>query len=121
MNTNMRILLFFVLPIIAPLLYPPALLVGALPGVITAVVVFLAIGFLMWRGRSLALTFSIFLQGFNVIIRLMMFFSQSVARTSEGGARVDWPYLILSLLSIALSLWLLLRLDHNDVHAQMIG
>jgi hypothetical protein len=121
MKTNMRVLLFFVLPIIAPLLYPPALLLGALPAVAVAVVVLGLIGFLVWRGRSLALTFSIFLQGFNVIIRMMMFFSQSVARTSTGGALVDWPYLILALVSIGTSLWLLLRLDRMDVRAQMVS
>jgi hypothetical protein len=49
-----------------------------------------------------------------------MLFSQSVSRTSTGGATVHWPFLILSVLSIGLSLWLLLRLDRVDVRAQMI-
>jgi hypothetical protein len=121
MKTYTRVLLFFVLPLIAPLLYPPAVLLEALPALAVAVVVFGIMGALVWQGRSLALTFSIFLQGFNVIIRLMMFFSQSAERTAAGGVRVDWPYLILALLSIGISLWLLLRLDRMDVRAQMIS
>jgi hypothetical protein len=121
MKTYMRVLLFFVLPVIAPLLYPPDLILAALPGFITAAVIFVLIGVLLWQGRSLALSFSIFLQGFNVIIRLMMFFSTAVTRSGSGVFHVDVPYIVLSILSIGLSLWVLLRLDRVDVHAQMIS
>ena len=69
MNPVKRILLFFVLPFIAPMLFPPATLRGASIGIGIAALLFIMMGFLLWRGRSLALTFSIFLQGMNVIIR----------------------------------------------------
>ncbi len=121
MKTNQRVLLFFVLPLIAPLLYPPETLLAGLPVVAVAVAVFVFIGVLLWRGQRLALTFSIFLQGFNVISRLMMFFSNSVERTAEGGANVHWVYFVTALLSIGLSTWLLLRLDRADVHAAMVA
>ena len=121
MKTYLRVLLFFVLPLIAPLLYPLDTLLPALPAVVFAAVVFILIGVLLWRGRSLALTFSIFLQGFNVIIRLMMLLSTAVTRSGSGDLHVDVPYIVLSLLSIAISMWVLLRLDRMDVHAQMIS
>jgi hypothetical protein len=122
MKTYLRVLLFFVLPVIAPLLFPPEELLGMVPDVLLGTViagVALLIGFFIWRGYSLALTFSIFLQGFNVITRLMMFVSGAVDRSSAGAAVIHYPFIILSVLSIGVSLWLLLRLDRNDVHGQM--
>jgi hypothetical protein len=119
MKTYMRVLLYFVLPVIAPLLYPPSILLPALPVVAVVAVAFLLIGFLVWQGRSLALTFSIFVQGFNVIVRLMMFFSTAVTRIGTGPTQVDYWYIVFSVLSIGLSLWVMLRLDRNDVRGQM--
>ncbi len=118
MKTSQRVLLFFVLPLIGPLLYPPDTLLPGLAAVAVAVVVFIAIGVFLWQGKQLALTFSIFMQGFNVIVRLMMFFSTAVILVG-GKPKVDVLYIILSILSIALSMWVLLRLDRVDVHAQM--
>jgi len=122
MKTYMRVLLFFVLPVIAPLLFPPDHLLGMMPdvllGVATALVA-LVIGFFIWRGYGLALTFSIFLQGFNVITRLMMFFSTIVTLNSANQPQVDFLFMGVSVLSIGISLWVLLRLDRVDVHAQM--
>lgn len=124
MKTYLRVLLFFVLPVIAPLLFPPEELLGMVPDVLLGTVIALVallIGFFIWRGYSLALTFGIFLQGFNVITRLMMFLSGAVDRSSAGAAVVHYLFIILSVLSIGVSLWLLLRLDRNDVHGQMIA
>jgi hypothetical protein len=122
MKTYSRILLFFVLPVIAPLLFPPDKLLGVVPdvllGVMMAVVAFF-IGFFLWQGYSLALTFSIFLQGFNVITRLMMFFSTIVTLSSANQPQFDPLYTVTSVLSMGISLWVLLRLDRVDVHAQM--
>jgi hypothetical protein len=120
MKTPQRVLLFFILPLIGPLLYPPETLLPGLLAVVIAVVVFVAIGIFLWQGKQLALTFSIFLQGFNVIVRLLMFFSTSVTLVG-GKPTVDLLYIILSVLSISLSMWVLLRLDRMDIHAQMTG
>ena len=124
MKTYERVLLFFVLPVIAPLLFPPGELSGMVPDVLLGTViavVALLIGYFLWRGYSLALSFGIFLQGFNVITRMMMFLSGAVDRSSAGVALVHYPFIILSVVSIGVSLWLLLRLDRNDVHGQMIA
>ncbi len=121
MKTYTRALLFIVLPVIAPLLFPPSqfskvdpvLLGGATAGVA------LVIGVFLWQGYSLALTFSIFLQGFNVITRLMIFLSTAVTLNANRQPQVDFLFIGLSVLSIGISLWVLLRLDRVDVHAQM--
>ncbi len=121
MKTSQRVLLFFILPLLSPLIYPPDMLLGLLPVAGVAAVVFVLIGVLLWRGQSLALTFSILLQGFNVITRLMMFFSTAVERTGSGVITVQWVYLVTSLISIGLSVWLLLRLDRPDVRGTMVA
>jgi hypothetical protein len=85
--------------------------------VILAVVAlaYLGLGFLAYRGRAWALTLTIFSQGFNVIIRVMMFFSHAVAlRGDERIADVAW--IVTAILAIAMSTWFLLRLDRSDVH-----
>ncbi len=121
MKTYLRVLLFFVLPVIAPLLIPPSQFAEVEPvllPIVTAATA-LVMGFFLWRGYSLALTFSIFLQGFNVITRVMTFFSTAVTLNSGGAPAVDMLYIVLSVLSSGISLWILLRLDRGDVHAVM--
>lgn len=108
-------MLFFVLPILAGLMYPPATLAGGSFLLLIPVAAFIALGILILRGNSLSLTFSIFLQGMNVIIRLMMFFSNAVDKSSF----VDVPYIITSLLGLGISLWLLFRLDKQDIRREM--
>ncbi len=122
MKTYLRVLLFFVLPVIAPMLVPPEELQSFVPGVILPIVTAaaaLVMGFFLWQGYSLALTFSIFLQGFNVITRVMTFFSTAVTLNSGGVSQVDLLYIVLSVLSMGISLWILLRLDRMDVRALM--
>jgi hypothetical protein len=116
MNQGNRILLFFLLPAVAPLFWPPAVVLPGLPFLALVALLFFVLGFFLWRGNSLALTLSIFLQGLNVIIRLMMFFPNSV--TSDGV--VHLPFIITSLISMGLSFYLMLRLDQTDVRIQMV-
>jgi hypothetical protein len=61
---------------------------------------------------------SIFSQGLNVIIRLMMFFSQAVTLVGETRV-VNVAWIVTGLVSIALSVWFLLRLDRQDVRQLM--
>jgi len=110
-----RILFFILLPIVAALSFPPATLVEAAEILPFVVGFFLLIGFFLMRGKSLALTFAIFLQGMNVIIRIMLFFSNAVPRPGE----VNLPFAIAMLLGLGLSLFLLLRLDRNDIRSMM--
>ncbi len=115
MSIIKRVLLFFILPILAVLLYPPDLLLGGLPVILVVAAFFAFIGVMVYRGRSLALTFLIFLQGMNVIVRLMMVWSNSIS--SKGVANPTFA--IFGLLGLVLSLYLLLRLDYSDVRVTM--
>lgn len=119
MNTITRFLLFFLLPALAVLSYPPELLFsdgGGIYVLIFVVVVFALLGFLLNRGSSRALTLSIFIQGLNVIIRIMMFFNQAVPSPGQ----VNWSALIFSVLGLALSSYLMLRLDRADIRARLV-
>jgi hypothetical protein len=110
-----RILFFFVLPILAVLLYPPSIFESGLGVIIVALIFFIALGVFIMRGRELALTFAIFLQGMNVIIRIMMFWNGAVTKAGV----TDLSYIIFTILAIILSTWLLLRLDRQDIRIQM--
>lgn len=116
MTTTNRIVLFFLLPMIAPLLYPPSTLANALPIVILDVILFVILGIFLMRGSSKTLTLSIFIQGLNVITRLMMFFPHAAF---PNGAW-DVAYIVTSLVAMALSMYLLLRFDQVDVRATMV-
>jgi hypothetical protein len=110
-----RILFFILLPIVAVLSFPPDTLRDAAEIIPFAVGFFLLIGLFLLRGKSLALTFAIFLQGMNVIIRLMLFFANAVPRDGE----LNVPFAVSMLIGLGLSLYLLLRLDRNDVRSLM--
>lgn len=118
MSTSQKILLFFVIPIIAvPLIRPLQVILGSLEAAIIAIVVlFISLGFLLLRGNSTALTLSIFLQGLNVITYILMFFPN--ATYSDG--TINIVYIITSLISMAISTYLVLRLDQVDVRTQMV-
>jgi len=115
MTKTNRILFFFVLPILASVLYPPKTLLDSAGVLVVAVILFAGLGYLLLQGRSLALTFSIFIQGINAIARLMMLFPNSF---SNDGA-TNWLYLITCLAGLVLSVWLLFRLDKADVRITM--
>ena len=118
MSTSQKILLFFVLPIIAaPLVRPLQVILGSpLVAIIVIAVLFIFLGFLLLRGNSTALTLCIFLQGLNVVTYILMFFSN--ATYSDG--TINIVYIITSLISVALSTYLVLRLDQVDVRTQMV-
>lgn len=115
MTTLQKILIFFVLPFIAPLLYPYDLIASAWIAFVGAAVLFGALGILLMRGNSTALTLSIFLQGINCITRIMMF----LPNASTLG-QVSLPWIIASILSIALSAYLVLRMDRTDIRVTMV-
>jgi hypothetical protein len=115
MTVLKRILLFILLPTLAVLSFPPATITAAAEIIPIVAGFFILIGFFLWRGKSLALTFAIFLQGMNVIVRLMLFFSHAVPKTGI----LDVPFAISMLIGLGLSLYLTLRLDRNDVRSMM--
>jgi|RhiMethySRZTD1v2_1073278.scaffolds.fasta_scaffold2557412_1 hypothetical protein len=117
MKINNRILLFFVLPTLAPLILPPQTLLSGIGAEVVVAALLLISGYFLYRGGSTALTLVIFLQGLNVIIKMMLFFSSSVS--AKGVA--DPTFAVTALLSIGLSLYLLVRLDSVDIRSQLRG
>ncbi|MFZ5807771.1 MAG: hypothetical protein ACOY16_00665 [Chloroflexota bacterium] len=110
----LAILLLQCIPI---LLYPPKTLMSGL-GVIGVVLLFFALlGYGLWRGRGWALTMSIFLQGLNIIIRAMMFFP--FAKSAEGVWNVE--LIVFTLVAVAASGWILLRLDKPDIRSLIVS
>jgi hypothetical protein len=111
-----RILIFFVLPAIAPLIFPLQIIGGAWIAIVLDIILFVALGLALTRGRLTALTLLIFLQGLNVVVRLMMFFPN--AATPDG----TWLYanIITSVVSIGISTYLVLRLDRVDIRSKMV-
>ena len=111
-----KILFFFFLPILGILFYDPATLVKA-PILIAIVVAFFAlIGAFLFKGYATVLTFAIFLNGMNVIVRLLMLVSN--AFTDKG---VFQPgFAIFTFLGMAISFFLMLRLDKVDIRKTMI-
>ena len=116
MSTMSKVLLFFVLPILAAFLYPPNILINTVGVLVVALILFIGLGYLLIQGRSLALTFSIFIQGINAIVRLMMFFPNSFSKSGD----VNYVYILTCLVGLVLSIWLLTRLDRQDVRLTMI-
>jgi hypothetical protein len=117
MNQTQKILLFFILPMLATLLLPPQYFAGSAAALVVVFLVLMGLlGYLLLRGRSAALSLMIFILGFNVIVRLMMFFP----RFSDSGGNINVLFTVTSILSIALSTYLLLRLDRVDVRVQMV-
>ena len=115
MKINNRILLIFILPTLAPLILPPQTLLSGIGAGIFMAALLLASGYFLYRGKALALTFVLFLQGLNIIIKMMLFFSTSVS--AKGVANPIFA--ITALLSIGLSLYLLFRLDSVEFRSQL--
>ena len=97
------------------LLFPPALLTEALPLIAIVVAVMWGLGWMVWRRRTWALTLSIFIQGLNVIIRVMMLLSNAVSASGD----VNLGFIVTSVLAIVLSWLFLYRLDNQDLRAAM--
>ena len=104
------------LPAIAPLIYPPSILLPGLLLILIAFALLILLGVVIWRGRSWALRLMIFILGLNVIIHIMMFLPH--AKTPQGV--LDPIFIVASILSMVLSLYLVLRLDRTDIRTQMI-
>lgn len=112
LRRNIPLLLLQPLPL---LLFPPTLLADALSLIAIVIVVMWGLSWLVWRKRAWALTMSIFIQGLNVIIRVMMLLSNAVSQSSHG--EIDVVYVVTSVLAIVLSWLCLYRLDNQDLRA----
>jgi len=112
LKRNAPLLLLQPLPL---LLFPPALLADALPLIAIVVAVMWGLGWMVWRKRAWALTLSIFIQGLNVIARVMMLLSNAV----DASGNVNLGFILTSVLAIVLSWLFLYRLDNQDLRAAM--
>jgi hypothetical protein len=121
MSNRRQFFLIYLFQIIPLLFYPPELLKSGIVIIGILVLVYALLGYGIWRGRNWALSLSITLQGFNIVIRLLMLFPNALMRLPEGGFVFDLPYLALSAVSIGLSLFFLLRLDRPDIRATIVA
>lgn len=85
------------------------------------VLIFLGLGFGLWRRHNWALSLSLTMQGFNVIIRLLMFYPKAILVLSDGSKVFDVSHITRSIVSIALSLFFLLHLDRPDVSSTIVA
>jgi hypothetical protein len=114
------IILILILQIIPLLLFPPRIYGSGsqqlwLPALLVLFVVFadarLIFGRTHWIGAWYLLAFA---QGFNVISRLMLVWPNGSSVAGKVVV-VNWDYVLLSLLAIALSTWLLVYMEKPEV------
>jgi len=122
MSILKRILLFFVIPPLGYISLPREIFDGMSTTnfVISSVVIiilFALLGYLLMRGITRALTLAIFLQGLNLIIRLMMMAPNSFSLATQS---FNWSYILISSISMVLSFYLMLRFDQIDVRLLMV-
>ncbi len=110
----------YFLQFIPVILYPPATLQQGWGVILVVVAVILALGYFLLTGRSWALKMSIFIQGLNIIIRVMMGFANAV-RPEKFGGGFDGALIIAYLLGIIISGWFLFRLDQPDIKATIVA
>jgi hypothetical protein len=72
------------------------------------------LGIALIKGKLWALSMSLFMQGINIVVRLMMVFPNS--QIAATGA-VNWEMVITSVIAIVLSFYFLLRLDRPDIRS----
>ena len=117
MSHSKPILFTIVTQIIPILIIPPAILfsLNGLMAVGVLVVLFAGLGWALLRHKSWALNLSVFIQGFNIIVRVMMMFPN--ARSKDG--IWDLAIILTSIISIALSVVYLQRLDKPDIQSMV--
>jgi len=113
------VILVAVLQFIPPLIVPPAMLKGmsmVIWGFVA--VVFGALGLNLLRGRAWSRVATIFVQGFNIIVRLLVLVGH-VLVGGEAGAPFDWPMVTALIISMLLSAVVLYYVDTPDVQVMM--
>lgn len=112
--TNKSFLLPIILLQFIPIvLFPLETLQSGITVIGVVILLFTLLGYGLWRGRTWGLHMSIFIQGLNIIIRIMMFFPNVVSKQGVW----DITYFVINIVAMLLSGWFLLRLDRPDVHS----
>jgi len=100
-----------ILQFIPAFMLPPELLLSVNPALFLVPLAFFAfLGWAMLTLKRWAMTRCIFVQGFNVIARVLMLFPQAFG---EEGA--DWPFVTTSLAAVVLSSVILYVTDRPSV------
>ncbi len=100
------------------LLYPPASLASANPVILGIAIVILAfVGYNLILRRRWAKVLTIFFQGFNIIVRLMLLLSQGANQIKKDGSGggLNWDVIIVSLAAIAISAVIMYRFDVPEI------
>jgi hypothetical protein len=121
MPNNQKLLPVYIFQIVPLLIYPPRTLASGWAVIIILAAIFVLLGFGLQKGRNWALSLSLTMQGFNVVVRLLMLFPNAMDSLSDGSKVFDAPYIVMSIISIALSMYFLLRLDRPDVRSTIVA
>jgi F0F1-type ATP synthase membrane subunit a len=114
-KTNRLIWAVAIGQIVPVLLYPPASLASASPVLLgLAVILFAVVGFYLIQRRGWAKILTIFFQGFNIIIRLMLVLSHGANPLKKGGG-INVDVIVVSVLAIAISAIIMFRFDVPEV------
>jgi hypothetical protein len=116
MSNNLKFAPIYFLQFIPIIIYPPSVFQGGWVVILVVAACLLALGYFLMMGRSWALKLSIFVQGLNIIIRLMMGIAHA-ARPENLGGGFDGALIVTYLLSILISGWFMFRLDEPDIKA----
>ena len=117
MSLLKRILFFFVLPFLGILLFEPSMFASGFTLIGIMIVFLITIGVFLYRGSLTALTFAIFLNGMNVLVRLLLILSNTIDK--DG---VFHPvFAIFTFIGLIISFYLMIRLDQEDVRQYMMS
>ena len=99
---------------------PPALLTSISPVLwIVLAVLFVGLGIMLMQRRAWARLATIFVQGFNIIVRLLVLLPNVASKAASGQVQVDYAMLGTFLLSMLLSAAVLYYVDLPDVQMLM--
>lgn len=76
------------------------------------------LGYSLYRRRSWSRVATVFVQGMNIIVRLLTTISQVVS-LDEAGTHFDWPLMITALVSVALSAGVMYYIDQPEMELLM--
>jgi len=109
------ILIIAVLQIVPIILLPPEILRSINRVLLLVpVAVFAVLGWALYTFRRLARTLTIFLQGLNIVVRVLVTMSRVVPSRAEG-TPADVPLFLTSLVAIILSTLILYYVDKPDM------
>jgi hypothetical protein len=109
------ILQFVPLLLFPPRFFSPASQVWWLPALLVLMTLVAVFQLIVRRSQAVGPWLLIgFAQGFNIISRLMMVWPNATIVQGEGTV-VNWPYLVLTIISIVASWWLLMYTEKPSV------